>query len=308
MATAVAVPVPRARATAPAVAYAGLALASICWAAGFIAGKVALGGMTPLAVAAWRYVVAAIILLPFAVAQRPRRSLGGAARPLALMLLCGGVLYPWLFLAALARTTATTTSLLIALNPVLTLCLASLVGERVDRGRAGGIVVALAGAAIVITGGDLAGAGADGAGAGGILALLAAATWATFNIAARPVATRLAPAFINCVIYAGGAVALFALGAGDRPLAQLRTAGATPVAAVGVMAVLSSVLAGQLFLVGMRTVGVARTVVFIYLVPVLTAVLSASVLDEPFGASEAAGGAAVLAGLWWTTRADAARP
>ena len=34
--------------------------------------------------------------------------LGG---PLVWMILCGGVLYPWLFLLALSRTTATNTAL-----------------------------------------------------------------------------------------------------------------------------------------------------------------------------------------------------
>ena len=68
------------------------------------------------------------------------------------------------------------------------------------------------------------------------------------------------------------------------------------------MAVLASVLAGQLFLMGVRTIGVSRSVVFIYLIPVLTAALSAAVLGETFGAAQAAGGAAVLAGVYWSTR------
>jgi len=68
------------------------------------------------------------------------------------------------------------------------------------------------------------------------------------------------------------------------------------------MALLSSVMAGQLFLVGVRTVGVGRTVVFVYLVPVLTAVLSTTLLGEPFRLAQAVGGSAVLGGVYWTTR------
>ena len=55
------------------------------------------------------------------------------------MMICGGVLYPWLFLLALSRTSATNTSLLIALNPVLTVLLAPLVGEPLDRRRMIGV-------------------------------------------------------------------------------------------------------------------------------------------------------------------------
>src|SRR5690349_4245407 len=117
------------RPTSQGLAYVGLSLATVGWASGFIAGKLALGAMSPLVVAAWRYAVAAVILLPFALRQRPADGLGPAARPLALMMLCGGVLYPWLFLAALQQTSATNTALLIALNPVLTLLFSPLVGE-----------------------------------------------------------------------------------------------------------------------------------------------------------------------------------
>src|SRR5262245_25022499 len=114
-----------------AAAYAGLSLATLGWSSGFIAGKLALGEMTPLPVAAWRYAVAAAVLMPFAFRQRPPGGLGAARAPLALMVVCGGVLYPWLFLLALARTSATNAALLIALNPVLTFAFGPLVGEPI---------------------------------------------------------------------------------------------------------------------------------------------------------------------------------
>src|ERR1700756_32863 len=55
------------RVRAETLAYAGLGVATVGWAIGFIAGKLALTAMSPLAVAAWRYAVAATILLPFAL-------------------------------------------------------------------------------------------------------------------------------------------------------------------------------------------------------------------------------------------------
>src|SRR5438093_1275909 len=180
---------PAARPTPQTLAYAGLSVATVGWAAGFVAGKLALGAMSPLVVAAWRYAVAAAILLPFALRQRPADVVG-----------------------------------------------------------------------------------------------------------------HLTPAFTNCVIYALGAVALYVLGSGDRPWAQLAAATPTAVFGVVVMAVLSSVIAGQFFLIGVRTVGVGRTVVFVYLVPVLTALMSTTLLGEQFLPAQAVGGATVLAGVYWTTR------
>src|SRR2546428_13491278 len=143
-----------ARPTPPALAYAGVSVATVGWAAGFVAGKLALGAMSPLVVAAWRYAVAAAILLPFALRQRPADGLERTAGPLALMVVCGGVLYPWLFLVALSRPSATNTALLIALHPVLTLLFSPLLAERLDRRPPPGDLVALVGAATVIRRGD----------------------------------------------------------------------------------------------------------------------------------------------------------
>ncbi|HJQ82682.1 MAG TPA: DMT family transporter [Candidatus Binatia bacterium] len=287
------------------LAYAGLGLSTVGWASGFVAGKLALGEMSPLPVAAWRYAVAATILLPFAVRQWPAGGLGPAARPLAWMVLCGGVLYPWLFLLALSRTSATNTALLIALNPVLTVLFAPLVGEPLDRRRAAGIALALLGATFVITRGDLAHLRALSLQGGDLIALAAAGAWATFNLTSRSVVGRLTPAVTNCVIYSIGGGALYLLGRSQEPWAQL--AAATPTALTGIvlMAVLSSVVAGQFFLVGVRTVGISRTVVFVYLVPVLTALMSTTLLGERFELSQGVGGAAVLAGVYWSSRGAA---
>src|SRR5207247_10755964 len=83
-----------ARPTPPALAYAGLSVATVGWPAGFVAGKLALGAMSPLVVAAWRYAVAAAIRLPFPLRQRPADGRGRAAGPLALLQLSGGALAP----------------------------------------------------------------------------------------------------------------------------------------------------------------------------------------------------------------------
>jgi drug/metabolite transporter (DMT)-like permease len=290
----------------PGLAYGGLACASLGWASAFIVGKIALAEMTPLAVAAWRYALATALLLPFALRRGGLGAAGRALAPLAVMIAAGGVLYPWLFLLALERTSATNTALLIALNPAVTILLAPLVGERLDRRRLGGLALALAGAAAVITRGDPRGLVAA-PNTGDLLALVAAACWASFNLASRPVVGRLAPSVVNCAVYGVGGLALALLGRGQEPLGQLAAASRAALGSIAVMAALSSVIAGQLFLVGVRAVGVGRAVIFVYLVPVLTAVLATALLGEPLTPWQAAGGAGVLAGVFLATR-GAPRP
>jgi drug/metabolite transporter (DMT)-like permease len=269
---------------------------------------VALAEMSPLTVGAWRYALAALVLTPFAV-RVPVRWSSVPVMPLLVLVVCGGLVYPWLFLTALESTSATNASLLIALNPAFTLLLSPLVGEHVDGRRFGGLVLALVGAATVITHGDplqAIGLATNPLSSGDLLALLAAACWACFNLASRRVVAVMPPSAINCLAFGAGSIALFALAHAEEPLRQLSAASPAALESIAVMALLSSVLAGQFFLSGVRTVGVNRSVVFVYLVPVLTAVLSVALLGEAFHVSQAIGGAAVLSGVYLTTRPTAA--
>jgi drug/metabolite transporter (DMT)-like permease len=296
----------RSTANAEALAYAGLSLATACWASAFIAGKVALAEMSPLVVGAWRYAVAGVVLVPFALRARQHvRGLRGVAFPFAVLILCGGLLYPWLFLLALGNTSATNTSLLIALNPAFTTLLSPFIGERLDGRRLGGVGLALLGAVTVITKGNLSALVAlthNPLNYGDLLAVASAGSWATFNLASRRVVASVPPSIVNATIFVVGCAAMLVLSAPEHPWSQLASASTGALVAIVAMAVPSSVIAGQLFLVGVGTVGVNRSVVFVYIVPVLTALLSAGILGESFHVSQAAGGAAVLAGVYLTTR------
>jgi len=284
-------------------AYVGLAVSTVCWASAFIIGKVVLTELSPLTAGALRYAMATAMLLPFAIRSWPGTSLRKVLLPLTIMLLCGGVIYQWLFLAALTHTTAVNTSLLVALNPVFTVLLAPFIGEPLSRDRIAGVMLALGGAVLVITRGDLSVMTGLAFNIGDLMALAAAANWSAFNLASRGTVTRLSPAFTNLVVYGIGGVVLLLLALPSDPAAEIGGASVTAIGGVAAMALLSSVLAGQLFLVGVRALGVSRTVVFIYFIPVITALLSTTLLGEPFGAAQAAGGAAVLVGVYWSSRA-----
>jgi drug/metabolite transporter (DMT)-like permease len=211
------------------------------------------------------------------------------------------------FFAALQRTSATNTALLIALNPAITFLLSPLVGEHYTRRGLLGIALALIGATLVITHGDLAVlTSLSPSRVGDLLAIGAAAIWATFNLGSRRVVAHLPHALTNTVIYGLGSIALFSFAAPEHPWQQAVHASPAALGSLAAMVLFSSVVAGQLFLYGVHSVGVGRTVVFVYMVPVLTAAASTVFLGEPLLLPQIIGGAAVLAGVYVTTRAPRA--
>jgi drug/metabolite transporter (DMT)-like permease len=287
-------------------AYLGLSITSLLWAGAFIAGKVVTAELTPLAAAGLRHLAAALVLLPFAWRMRHAANLRAAVPSLVIMALCGGVLYQWAFMAAVQGTSATNAALLVALNPAITVLLAPLVGEALTTRRLVGILLALAGATVVITHGDLAIlAGLAATRRGDLLALCAACLWAIFNLASRGAVAHLPHSMTNAVTYGVGSLVSLSLALPSAPFGQLAAASAHALAALAFLVVFASVLAGQLFLFGVHTVGVGRTVVFVYLVPVLTALLSAVLLGEPLLPSQVLGGGLVLLGVAVTTRTGA---
>ncbi len=280
------------------LAYAGLAFAVLCWGGAFIAAKVLLREMDALPAAAWRFVVAAALLWPFTARSMRGAGLRSIALPLAVMVVCGGLLYPSLFMWSLERTTATNTSLVVATMPVLTFLLCPWIGEAVPRRRWVAVIVALCGAAVLITRGDANALYAlTHLNTGDLLALVAASVWAIFNLASRGVVMAVSPAVVNTVLFSVGGVGLLALSSPLAAVGQLQSLSAAGWAALGFLAVGPSMVSGYFYLHGVRTLGISRAVVFIYCVPFVTATLAALVLGEPLNRYQAVGGALIFAGL-----------
>ena len=156
----------------PAGTYAKLVAVPAIWGGTFIAGRI-LALAVPAAVGSLlRYVVAVVALLVAArwmeggLPRLTRRQVLGT-----LLLGATGIFaYNLFFLGALARLPASRTSLIIALNPVVTIAAASLlVGERLNARRWLGVGVALAGVWIVVSRGDVLGSVVGAIGSGELL-------------------------------------------------------------------------------------------------------------------------------------------
>jgi len=176
-----------------------LVMVAALWGGTFIAGKI-LAQSLPLMTAAFgRFLVASILLVIVAVKME-----GGLPRLnreqillTAVLGLTGVFLYNICFFGALARVPAGRTSLFVSLTPIVTAILAGLIfSERLGARRWVGIVVALLGAIVVITRGDLIGGIADisqSLGLGELMMLGAVLSWATYTLISRKALETLSP-------------------------------------------------------------------------------------------------------------------
>jgi drug/metabolite transporter (DMT)-like permease len=118
------------------------------------------GEMSPLVAATARFGLASLVLLYLVW-----KTEGGLPRLtwrqsvlMGLLGLSGVCLYNLFFFAALAEMPASRTALFVAFNPIAVALVGVLIAQRLPPiGQAAGISVALVGAVIVISGGDVAG-------------------------------------------------------------------------------------------------------------------------------------------------------
>jgi drug/metabolite transporter (DMT)-like permease len=230
-----------------------------------------------------------------------RRWVRPTRREWGLLLLCG---FAWFAVynvalnAAEQRIDAGTTAMLVNVGPILIAVLAGwLLGEGFPRWLMVGAAVALAGALLIGIATRTAG-GADPLGA--LLALVAAATYATGVVAQKPVVRRLPALQVTWLACTVGAVACLPFAPGLVADLAEATAGAT--AGVVYLGVVPTAVAFSTWAFALARMDAGRLGVTTYLAPPLTIALAWALLGEMPPPLAIAGGLVCLVGVGLSRR------
>jgi len=286
--------------------YWRLAMVPVIWGGTFIAGRVLALALPATVGALLRFVAASLALLVAALWLE-----GGLPwlnrRQLAATLALGatGVFaYNLLFLGALALLPASRTSLIVALNPVVTITLSAwLFGEQITRRRGLGILLALAGVWIVVSRGDLLGSLAGAVGPGEIMMFGAVCCWALYTLIGRGVLRGLTPlaATTYASLFGTTMLAIAAMPALLRLQGPLLSPAV--LASVLYLGLLGTGVAFVWYYRAVRRLGPSRTVIFNNLVPVCGATFGVTLLGEPLLLSMMVGGVMAVVGVMLVSRA-----
>lgn len=278
---------------------ADLAMSAVVlmWATNNIVIKVTLDVLPPLAFVVIRFLI--VIALVWAWIVVRRMPAGVAIRDLPLLALAGVSgfgLYNALFTIGMERTLAFSLALFVSMTPVFTLILAQLMGiERPTRAQWLAVALAAVGA-LVFVGDKVQREGFGGGTSGDFLGLLASMSFAVYSLAARPLTSRYGASVTTAWAILFGLAAIAPWGI---PVALVQPWGelsSSVWAALFYAAAVSMLIGYSLWNWAIMRGGVARTVPYLFLVPVVTAVLSAVILGEFFTPLKLAGAAMVLAG------------
>lgn len=271
-------------------------LSALLWGVNTLVSKLAAGVIAPAEIAFIRWLLAALLLLPFALRPllRHRVLVAQNWHRLAVLGALGGVVYQSLAYTAASYTSAINMGVLQALVPLLTILLSAIVLRSApSTTTVGGAMVSLLGVLIVISGGHLAPLLAHGLNRGDAMMLAGCCSMAIYNTLLKRWELDL-PLLVSMWVQAIAASVMllpFYLLTEKHALTPV-SGGLILYAALG-----ASIAAPLSWMAGSRRLGPARVSVFFNLVPLVTAVLAVLLLSEPFSGALLLGGALTLAGV-----------
>jgi drug/metabolite transporter (DMT)-like permease len=275
-----------------------LAIAAVVnWGLSYGLTKLALAEWRPLAFTGTRFVAMALIAAVVLTAQgRLRVLVGPDWRRFALGGLLGFTLYQLGFIVGLDRTSALSSTLLLATIPLFSLLFLRLGGsERVRLRQWVGVGLAIAGVALVVLT-KPEGPRISDARLGDGLSLAAAASFALYGIVTRPLGERYPASTVLAGSLLLGSLPLIPLGLLESP--SQHWSAVTPWGwAIWLYSVVFPVYLGYTWWTAALTArGVAAIAPYVLLVPLVGGAIAVVWIGEPLTASLALGAALILLG------------
>lgn len=287
------------------IPYLEALFAVVVWGASFIATKIAVGQISPIAVVWIRFAIGIPILF-VAVFIRKQFALpkGNEWWYFALLGFLGISFHQWLQSNGLQTAQATTTAWIVATSPAFIAVLGWLVlKEKLTPLQSFGIALAMVGVLVVVSKGNLASLAVGQFGSvGDFLILISAVNWAVFSILSRRglkdhPSTRLT----FWVMTIGWLITTVAF-VGQKRLPELAQLDSRGWMAILFLGIFTTGLAYIAWFDALAQLPAAQTGAFLFIEPPASMVVAALVLNEAFTLPAILGGAVILFGIWLVNR------
>ena len=263
--------------------YLLLTLTALFWSSNMVIGRAIRADVPPLTLAFWRWLVAALFIVPLGLPHLKQQwpQLKRAWRPLLVLGVLGIGGYNTFAYLGLQHTTATNAALLNSFIPIATIAISwAFLAKQLRRIEVIGVMVSLCGALTIVGRGDLAVLLTFNLNVGDLWMLVAVVDWALYTVAlawrppgVHPMLMLAAMILVGLVILAPGYA---------WELAQSRELNLNPgaMAAVAYLGVFPGFVSYVFYNRGVAEIGASKASLFIHLMPVFGTLLSAIFLGE----------------------------
>jgi len=276
--------------------YAFPLLAILIWAGNTVITKMSAGAIFPAEIGFYRWLLAGLLFTPFLL--RPMLRNWAHIRPnlgkIFILGVLGMAVYQSLAYFAAAVTSATNMGIILSLMPLMSLAMAIIsLGLRLTFGALIGALVSFIGVLVVVSGGDLGLLLQHGLNSGDALMLIATLAYALYSTLLKKWQLRLAPLLLLYLQVLVAIIVLFPL----FLFSEKTGLGTGNIGLVLYACVLASMVAPLAWMQAVTRLGPSRTTLFFNLLPAITAVIAALVLNEQLALYHLVGGLMTLAGV-----------
>ena len=279
------------------------------WAFNVTVVKVSLREMSPLAFNILRFAGASLLLLLLT------RWLEGAIaverRDLARFVMLGIIghtLYQLFFILGLARTTASSTSLIFGSTPIVVGLLSRLAGhERIGPGPAGGALLAFCGVYLIVRAGAAPGAVStppESQVTGNLLVMGAVLCWSLYTVLSKRLLERYSPLRVTTVTLSIGALLMVPPAVPELAGQDWSLVSMTTWAGLLYSLIFALTVSYVIWYRSVKQVGNIRTAIYSNLVPVFGTLSGVLLLGEQVTPGLGLGGACILGGIALTRLRD----
>ncbi|MDB5591334.1 DMT family transporter [Enterovirga sp.] len=286
-------------------AYLLLGLTALAWGGNTVAGRLAVGRVSPMAVVSLRWLIVLVVLLILT-----RASVGSEWRRLLprwrFILLMGGLGYTAfnaIFYWAAHHTTAINMGVVQGVTPAMVMLFAFLIHRTPIRAmQAIGLAVTLVGVAVATSRGEIDVLLTLAFNVGDLGIALASALYAGYTVGLRDRPAAAPLAFFSAMAASAFLTSLPLLAA-EVALGTVIWPGPSGWAIILYIALIPSLLAQLGYMRGVELIGGSRAGLFMNLVPILGPIMAVLLLGESFALYHALALVLVLGGIWLAERA-----
>ena len=263
-----------------------MVIAALVWSGAFIAGKFAVPYVPAFTLTFLRFLIASIVLYPVMKLynrSQPEDNFRLTKKYIPLFLfngIVGMAGYHVLFFTALKYTTATNSSIIGAMNPIVTTIIAAIfIRQKTPPMQIAGILLSFIGVVLTITGGNFSTLASFDFNRGDMFMAAAVICWASYAVMSRIKGADVPPLALTFYSFVFCTIALVPFVIWEHPWA-LEKIPASAILSIVFMAVFSSVIGYMLQQIAIKKIGASKSSIFVNLVPVFSIILSVTILGE----------------------------
>ncbi len=282
------------------IAYVGLTLTIFFWAINTVIAKAVVMEIKPMALSFYRWLLAFIFILPFAVPHLKkdiiliRQNLG----ILFILSIPSVTAYNSLVYFGAQYTSATNISLVVATMPVMTILFAWVMNrEKPFALQAFGIMISIIGVLIIISQGSWQVLSTLSLNPGDLLIVLSIASWSFYSVLLKKNQINISPISLLTVLIFFGVLCILPFYVWEFSVFQGFELKITTVIMFLYLGVFPSIVSYLCWNFGVKTAGASIASVFMYLLPVFTSIIAYLFLNENLFLYHFAGGLLILFGL-----------